>query len=111
MPLKSIDLIKRKVALPERLHALHDIEQPATAFQRFISEEKCLLPFCQDEVFLSHDAVLDNMNFPGFRDLAEQNVRTDPACASCGYGQGLSFLDDLADEKVLRHDEQIDDRE
>src|SRR3954452_12824805 len=110
MPLESVNLVEREFALPERLHAFHDIKQPATAVQRFISEEKRLLPFCQDEVFLSHDAVLDNMNFPGFRDLAEQNVRTYPARTSGGCGQRLSLFDDLADEEVFWDDEQIHDR-
>src|SRR5258706_14845054 len=51
------------------------------------------------------------MNLAGLRDAAEQDIRPDPACAPRGDGERLSFLDYLADEKVLRHNEQIDDRE
>lgn len=33
MPLESVDLIERKLALAERLYAFHDVEQPAPRFQ------------------------------------------------------------------------------
>src|ERR1700726_4566086 len=45
MPLERVDLVKREVALPQRLDAFHDVEQPAARFRGFASQEKCLLPF------------------------------------------------------------------
>jgi hypothetical protein len=45
MPLERVDFLKREVPLAERLDAFHDVEQPAARFRRFISEEKCPLPF------------------------------------------------------------------
>ena len=50
MPLEGVDLVKREVAFPERLHAFHDIEQPAARLRRFIPEEERLLPFRKDEL-------------------------------------------------------------
>ena len=39
------------------------------------------------------------MNLAGLRNPAEQDIGADPARAPSGGSQGLSFLDDLADEK------------
>jgi len=33
MPLECVDLVKREVALPQRLHAFHYVEQPAARFR------------------------------------------------------------------------------
>src|SRR5258708_6698780 len=49
MTFEGVDLIEGEVPFPKRLHALHDIEQPAARFGRFISEEKRLLPFRKHE--------------------------------------------------------------
>jgi hypothetical protein len=48
---------------------------------------------------------------PGLRNTAEQDIRPNPPCAPRGCSERLSFLDDLADEEVLRHNEEIDDGE
>jgi len=111
MPLESIDLVEREVAFAERFHALHDVEQPAARLRRFIPEEKRLLPFREDQRLRADEAALHDMNFARLRDAAEQYIRPDPACTSRGDSERLSFFDDLADEKVLRHDEEINDRQ
>ena len=51
------------------------------------------------------------MNLAGFRNAAEHDIRADPARAPRCDGERLSFFDDLADEEVLRHNEQINDRQ
>src|SRR4051812_26392744 len=111
MPLERVDLIERELALSEGLHAFHDVEQPAARFQRFIPEEKRFLPFRENQLLCANDAVLHDMNLAGLRHLAEQDFRTNPAGAARGRRQRLPLLDDTADEEVLRHDEQVDDRE
>src|SRR5258708_1815102 len=58
MPLESVDLIERELTLAERLHAFHDIEQPAPRFQRFVPKEKRFLPFRENQLFRANDAVL-----------------------------------------------------
>jgi hypothetical protein len=50
------------------------------------------------------------MNLAGLRNAAQQDIRSYPAGASRSDGERLTFLDDLADEEMLRHNEQIDDR-
>src|ERR1700687_1390100 len=50
------------------------------------------------------------MNLARHRDAAEQDIRADPARTSGRGGERLSLFDDLADEKMLRHDEEINDR-
>ena len=50
------------------------------------------------------------MNLAGFWDAAEQDVGSDPARAPCRGSQRFSLLNDLADEEVLRDDEEVDDR-
>src|ERR1700722_11927434 len=62
MPLEGVDLVQREVALAERLHAFHDVEQPAARLRRFISEEKCLLPVRKDELLGANEAVPDDVN-------------------------------------------------
>src|SRR6185295_12652786 len=57
MPLEGVDLIERELALAERLHAFHDVEQPAPRFQRFIPEEKRSLPFRENQFLRANDAV------------------------------------------------------
>jgi hypothetical protein len=111
MPLESVDFIKREVTLAKRLHAFHDIEQPAACIRRFIPEEKRLPPFREDEFLRANDAALYDMDFSGVRDAAEQDIGTNPARAPRSDRKRLTFLNDLANEKVLRHDEQINDRE
>ncbi len=69
MPFEGVNLVKREVSLAERLHALHDIQQPAARFRRFASEKDGLLPVGEDEFFRANDAILDNVNFPGVREL------------------------------------------
>src|ERR1700761_2431124 len=110
MLLERINLFKREVALPKGLNAFHDIEQPAPRFRRFISEEKCFLPFRKDNFLRANDPVLYNMNFTGIRNAADHNIRADPARASRGSSQRFSFLNDLSNKKVLWHDEQVNDR-
>src|SRR4051794_4480961 len=51
------------------------------------------------------------MNLSGLRNAAEQDVRSDPSRAPRGRRQRFALLDDLGDEKMLWHDEQVDDRE
>src|SRR5713226_3684819 len=58
MPLKSVDLVQREVAFPERLHTMHDVEQPAARFQRFTSEKKRSLPFRKHKLLGANEAVL-----------------------------------------------------
>jgi len=69
------------------------------------------LPFGKDGFFRPNDPALHDMNLARLRDAAEQDVRADPARAARRGGEGLSFLDDLADKKVLGHNEQVNDRE
>jgi hypothetical protein len=111
MPFESIDLVEREVALPKRFHTFHDVEQPAARFRRFVPEKKGSLPFCKDKLLGANEAVVHDMNLAGFRDAAEQDIRPDPARAPRGGGERPSFLDDFADEKMFRHNEQINDRE
>ena len=87
MPLEGVDLVKREVAFAERLHALHDIEQPAARFRRFTSEKKRFLPFRKDEFLCANETVLHDMNLAGLRDAAEQDIRPDPARAPRGDGE------------------------
>src|ERR1700754_1325110 len=110
MPLESVDLVERELALAKGLHAFHDVEQPAPRFQRFIPEEKRFLPFRENQLLCTNDAVLHDVNLARLRYLAEQDFRADPAGAPCGRRQRRPLLDDIADEKVLRHDEQVNDR-
>jgi hypothetical protein len=110
MAFEGVDLFNREITLAERLHAFHHIEQPAARLPRFTSEEKRSLPVRKDQFLRANETVLDDMNLAGLRHAAEQDIRADPARASRSGGQRLSFLDDLADEKMLRYNEQIDDR-
>jgi hypothetical protein len=73
MPLEGIDLVKREVAFPERLHAFHHVEQPAAGLRRLISEEKRLLPFGKDRFFGANDAALNDVNFAGVGNAIEQD--------------------------------------
>src|SRR5437773_1408476 len=111
MPLESVDLVKREIAFAQRLHTFHDVEQPAARLRRFTSEKKRSLPFRKHEFLGADEAVLHDMNLAGFRDPAEQDIRPDPACTTGSDGERLALLDDLANEEVLRHDEQINDRQ
>jgi len=61
MPFESVDFVEREVALPERLHAVHDIEQPATRVWRFVSQEQRLLPFGEHQFLGANGSVLHDM--------------------------------------------------
>lgn len=80
-------------------------------FRRFVPEEKRLLPIRKDEFLGADETVLDNVNLAGLWNAVEQDFRTDPAGAPCGHRQRLALLDDFADEEMLRHDEQVYDRQ
>lgn len=55
-------------------------------------------------------AVPNDMDFANLRYLAKKNVRPDPACATCSRCERLALLDDVANEEMLGHDEEIYDR-
>src|SRR5207248_10521276 len=78
---------------------------------RSISESKRPLPFHENALLLPNHAALDNVSLAGLPNAGEQDVRSDPAGASRGECQRLSFLDNLADKKMFWHDEKINDRE
>src|ERR1700737_3795401 len=61
MPFEGVNLVKRELAFPKRLHALHDVEQPATRLRRFIPQEKRLLPFRKDEFLGANEAILHDV--------------------------------------------------
>ncbi len=67
MPFESVDLVERKLALAERFHALHDVEQPAARLRRFASEKKRSPPFRENQFLCADETVLHDMNFTGFR--------------------------------------------
>jgi hypothetical protein len=62
MPLESVDLIKREVAFAERLHAIHNIKEPAARLRRLIPEEERSLPLRKDEFLRANETVLHDMN-------------------------------------------------
>src|ERR1700692_3109689 len=75
MPLEGVDLVKGEVALAERLHAFHHVEQPAARLRRFIPEEERLLPVREHEFLGANEAVPDDVNLAGLRDTVEQDFR------------------------------------
>jgi hypothetical protein len=74
MPFESVNFVKREVALPERFHAVHDIEQPAARVRRFVSQEQRLLPFGEHRFLGANGRVLHDMNLAGLRDAVEQDI-------------------------------------
>lgn len=66
MPLKGVDFFKREVPLAERLHAFHDVEQPAPGLRRLVPEKQRLLPLIEDDVLGANAAALHDVNFSGF---------------------------------------------
>src|SRR5882672_12510262 len=89
MQFESVDLIECEVSLAKRLHAFHDVQQPAPRFWRFASKEERLLPIGEDEFLGANNAILNDMNFPGVWHTAEENIGADPARASRGRCQWL----------------------
>ena len=79
MPFEGVNLVQREVAFPKRLHALHDVEQPAPRLRRFASEEKRSLPFRKHEFLGANKAILHDINLAGFRDAAEQGYSSRPS--------------------------------
>ena len=106
VPLESVNFIEREFAPAQRLHAFHDVEQPAACFKRFVSQEQRFLPFLKDSLLGTNDAVLNNVNLAGLRDIADQDIRPDPAGAACGCRERFAFFDNVANEKVLWNDEK-----
>jgi hypothetical protein len=74
LPLEPVDFFESKFAFPEGFDAFHDVEQPATGFERFIPKKERLLPFLKNNFLRANDAVLDDVNFAGFRHLPDQDV-------------------------------------
>src|SRR5689334_9741893 len=107
MSFEGVDFIQREFALAERLDAFQDIDQPATRLKRFVSEKKRLLPFLKHSLFRTNDSVVNDMNLAGLRHLAEQNIRSDPARAERRRRKRLTRLNNIADKKVLRDDQEV----
>ena len=101
MPLEGIHFVKREVAFAERLHAFHDVEQPAACLRRLLSQKKCLLPFGEDQFFRTDDSALNDMNFARLGNAIKQDFRTNPSGATCRCRQRLALLDDLANEEMF----------
>src|SRR4051794_18429400 len=81
IPVERIDLIQRELALAERLHAFHDVEQPSPSLRRLAAEKEGSLPFGEHQLLGANDPVLHDVNLAGLRNAAEQDVRTDPSRA------------------------------
>jgi hypothetical protein len=45
MSFEGVNFLKGEITFAERVHAFHDIEQPASRLGRFASEKKRSLPF------------------------------------------------------------------
>ena len=74
MPVEGINLVKGKLALAQRLDAFHDVQQPAARLKRFASEKECFLPYFENGVLRTDDAVLDDMYLADLWHLAEQDI-------------------------------------
>jgi hypothetical protein len=57
VPLEHVNLVKAEIAFAERLHAFHDIEQPAARFRRFVSKEKRPSPFRKNGFLRTDDSL------------------------------------------------------
>lgn len=55
--LKPIDIVKRKFAATERLHAPHDLHKPAASLLAFVAKKEQSPPIFQDRLFWPHRAV------------------------------------------------------
>jgi hypothetical protein len=110
MALECVHLVKGKVAFPQRLHTFHNVEQPPARIGRFAPEEERSLPFGKDQFFRPNDSAPHNMNLPGLWDSVEQDFRTDPSRAPRSRRKWLALLDDLANEEMFWHDEQVHNR-
>jgi hypothetical protein len=107
MAFERVDLVKGELALAERLDAIHDVEQPSARVRRFIPEEKRFPPFGEDRFLRANDTTLNDVNFARFGNTVEQNFRADPSGATRRHRQRLALLDDLADEEMFWHNEQV----
>jgi hypothetical protein len=74
VPLEGIDFVETEITLAKRLHAFHDVEQPATRFKGRASEKERLLPFLKDGFLRTNDTVLNDMYLADLRHFAEQDV-------------------------------------
>src|SRR6185437_1689535 len=74
MSLECIDFVESEFALPKRLHAFHDIEQPTSRLKRFASEKERFLPFLENRFLRANNAVLHNVNLADLWHLAEQDI-------------------------------------
>src|SRR5580704_4359393 len=107
MAFERVDLVKGELAFSERLDAIHDVEQPSARVRRFIPEEKRPLPFRENRLLRANDTTSNDVNFARVRNAVEQNFRADPSGTTRRHRQRLALLDDLADEEMFGHDEQV----
>ena len=92
-------------SLADHLHAFHDFEQPAFGGRSFVPQEKRSLPLREDVPLFDRLAVANKENLAGIRNLAEQDVAANPACAPGGVCQRLSLFQNFGNEEVLGNDE------
>src|SRR5262245_19437903 len=105
----GVHIIELEFLSANRLDTVHDLDKPAASRQTFVAEKQRSLPLRKDQVLRDELAVAHEMDFSRCGNLVQENVAADPVGAPCGRGKRLSLFDDFRDEKMLRHDEEIDD--
>src|SRR5437879_1030845 len=80
--LKCIDVIDLKFLFPDRLDALHNLDEPASCFDIFVSKKESPFPLIENGGLGLKHAVFDEEYLSGLWHFLEKNVAAHPSSPS-----------------------------
>src|SRR5580693_8850066 len=110
VPLIGVHVFQVEIRSADGFDTLHDFDDPTSCFRVSVAKKKGLLPFLQDKVPRSLDAIAQQVDFSGLRYRLQQDVAADPASAPRRCCKRRALFYDVADEEVLGNNEKICDR-
>ena len=106
--LESVNVVNHKLWFSNRFNAFHHLYEPASRFGSFISQKQRSGPFGENQIFGFNLSITNKMYFPGLWNFVQQDVGAYPTCSPSRQRQWLSLLDDVAYEKMLWNDEEVE---
>jgi hypothetical protein len=104
---ERIDVVQFELSFPDCVNAVHHVNKPPPRLHIYLAQKSGPLPIGKDGVFWSRLPIPDYRNSSCGRYLSNENITTDPTCASRVLRKWFSFLYDLANKEVLRDNDQV----
>ena len=106
---ESINPVEVKFPRADFFHALHNVYEPASRCEKFISQEQRLPPKVQNSLSIKDQTIPNDIDFAGFGNARQKYIRPYSTCSTSCLLEGFTFLDYIHDKEMLRYDKEVSD--